>query len=209
MPKASPPDYCWSLLSVPPLFYHLTLSLPLLSATTSDSLENASIKHWGREVRQSKGIRTSAWWCVNSPSESLMLKGEGRGCSDLTSERVLIAPSPHHQLERGTVSSFLHLSVGIDPGKNGLKIRMEPWRKRAGKWLGFGRLPASLCPLLAVLAALQSFILIPSIPIWLLLLLQLLRWFMMEQHAIRKESELIKLTHYRFNIGINKIQVSE
>lgn len=31
----------------------------------------------------------------------------------------------------------------------------------------------------------------------------------MEQHAIRKESELIKLTHYRFNIGINKIQVSE
>lgn len=68
--------YCWSFLSVPVLGYHLTLSLPFLSATTSDSLGNASIKRCGRGVRQSEGIRTSAWWCVNLPSESLMLMGE-------------------------------------------------------------------------------------------------------------------------------------
>lgn len=61
-----------------------------------------------------------------------------------------------------------------------------------------------------VIAALQSFIPIPSLPSWLfVLLLQLLRQFVTEQLAIRKKSELIKLTHYRFNLEINKMQASE
>ena len=113
--------YCWSLLSVPLLRYHFTLSLPLLSATTSDSLGNASIKRCGREVRQSEGIRTSAWWCVNSPSESLMLRGE-EGLPGSWHERE---PSLHKVL-------IANWSAGLSAPFFGWAVGWKrPWEKQS------------------------------------------------------------------------------
>jgi len=110
--------------------------------------------------------------------------------------------------------SSAELLVGRDPGKNGLKIRMGCWRKRSGQGLVFGSPASSPCPLLAFREVssycsppkLHSYSLPPQMIICFIITAA---QFVTEQLASRKKSELIKLTHYRFNLEINKMQASE